>query len=248
MSAFRVPPAWQLPEGVNAPLWQYTHTPRLAAEEDAYFCGSPAVPCRRPDPRRAVRQRRAGWWTWAAGRGDTPSGSRERGFSGRRRRPVAADARDRRPEGGRGRGRAAPGRGEPLPAGLLPRRDLRLRPLDVQHAGDDPRTRARVDGRWANSRRILRPGGRLALHAHNLWLNLRDRQGRAWLVKHAVRSIFARDELGERRMTYRGIPGMRVHLYRWGELKRSLRRAGFRIDEVLPLDEVSSEPIPMAAG
>ena len=21
-------------------------------------------------------------------------------------------------------------------------------------------------------------------------------------------------------MTYRGIPGMRVHLYRWGELKR----------------------------
>ena len=41
MSAFRVPPAWQLPEGVNAPLWQYTHTPRLAAEEDAYFADHP---------------------------------------------------------------------------------------------------------------------------------------------------------------------------------------------------------------
>ncbi len=94
--------------------------------------------------------------------------------------------------------------------------------LDVQHAGDDPRTRRRGGGPWGNSRRILRPGGRLALHAHNLWLNLRDRQGRAWLIKHALRSIFTRDELGERRMTYRGIPGMRVHLYRWGELKRSL--------------------------
>ena len=44
-------------------------------------------------------------------------------------------------------------------------------------------------------------------------------------------------------MTYRGIPGMRVHLYRWGELKRALHGAGFRIDEVIPLDEVTAEPI-----
>src|SRR5262249_8756461 len=41
MSAFRTPPAWRLPEGVDAPLWQYAHTPRLAAEEDAYFCDHP---------------------------------------------------------------------------------------------------------------------------------------------------------------------------------------------------------------
>src|SRR5262249_1166420 len=80
--------------------------------------------------------------------------------------------------------------------------------------------------------RSLRRGGRLALHAHNLWLNLRDRQGRAWLLRHAGRIFLARDDPGERRMTYRGIPGMRVHLYRWGELRRELRRAGFRIEEV----------------
>ena len=30
--------------------------------------------------------------------------------------------------------------------------------------------------------RILRPGGRLALHVHNLFLNLRDPQGRKWLI------------------------------------------------------------------
>ena len=47
-------------------------------------------------------------------------------------------------------------------------------------------------------------------------------------------AVFAREDLGERRMTYRGIPGMRVHLYRWGELQARARRAGFRIDEVLP--------------
>ncbi len=105
--------------------------------------------------------------------------------------------------------------------------------------GREPRRRA-----LAEAGRILRPGGRLALHAHNLWLNLRDSQGRRWLLGHAFRAAFAREELGERRMTYRGIPGMRVHLYRWGELRRDLRRAGFRIDEVLPIDEVTSEPIP----
>src|SRR5262249_44023091 len=41
MNVSRMPPAWRLPEGVDAPLWQYTHTPRLAAEEDAYFAGHP---------------------------------------------------------------------------------------------------------------------------------------------------------------------------------------------------------------
>ena len=55
--------------------------------------------------------------------------------------------------------------------------------------------------------------------------------------------VWHRVELGDRWMNYRGIPGMRVHLYRWGELKRELRKAGFRIDEVLPLDEVSAAPI-----
>jgi hypothetical protein len=46
-------------------------------------------------------------------------------------------------------------------------------------------------------------------------------------------------------MDYRGINGMYVHLYRWRELKRDLRHAGLRIDELIPLDEVSAEPIPM---
>ena len=36
---------------------------------------------------------------------------------------------------------------------------------------------------------------------------------------------------------------MRVHLYRWGELKRELRGAGLEIQEVLPLDEVSAAVI-----
>ena len=41
MKIMRVPPAWRLPQGVDAPLWEYTHTSRLAAEEDAYFANHP---------------------------------------------------------------------------------------------------------------------------------------------------------------------------------------------------------------
>ena len=41
MGVSRIPPAWRLPEGVDAPLWEYTHTPRLAADEDAYFADHP---------------------------------------------------------------------------------------------------------------------------------------------------------------------------------------------------------------
>jgi SAM-dependent methyltransferase len=104
--------------------------------------------------------------------------------------------------------------------------------------------RARVRA-FAEARRILRTGGRFALHLHNLWLNLRNPQGRRWLVRHAARVLSRRVELGDRRMDYRGISGMYVHLYRWGELKSDLRHAGLRIDEVIPLDEVSAAPIPL---
>ena len=31
------PPAWRLPEGVNASLWQYAHSTRLAQDETQWF-------------------------------------------------------------------------------------------------------------------------------------------------------------------------------------------------------------------
>jgi hypothetical protein len=95
----------------------------------------------------------------------------------------------------------------------------------------------------ADAFRLLRPGGRLALHVHNLWLNLRNSQGRRWLIGQLGRLFTSGLDLGDRRMTYRGIAGMEVHLYRWGELRRELTSTGFQIDEVIPLEDVTYQPI-----
>ena len=241
MSVSRMPPAWRLPEGVDAPLWQYTHTPRLAAEEDAYFAGHPLfqADARVLDDRFNVPGRLL---DLGCGAGRHAIRFARRGFA-----VVAVDLSRPMLEMVGVKAQDAGVRLLRVEANLCRLGCFPDRVFD--YALSMFSTLGMIRGHTARRRalaeacRILRPGGRLALHAHNLWLNLRDRQGRAWLLGQACQALWPRHELGERRMTYRGIPGMRVHLYRWAELRRELRRAGFRIDEVLPLDEVSSQPI-----
>jgi SAM-dependent methyltransferase len=95
----------------------------------------------------------------------------------------------------------------------------------------------------AESARILRPGGRLALHVHNIWVNARTNEGRGWMLRQAIKAWRGDEGAGDRRMLYRGIPGMEVHLYRWKELRTSLEHAGLSIDEVLSLDAMTADPI-----
>jgi hypothetical protein len=57
-------------------------------------------------------------------------------------------------------------------------------------------------------------------------------------------ALLFRPSVGDRRMTYRGVPGMEVHLYVWPELRGDLLSAGFRFDEVVPLDATTAEVIP----
>ena len=54
--------------------------------------------------------------------------------------------------------------------------------------GAEPARRA-----LAEAHRILKPGGRMALHAHNVWLNLRDPQGRFWLMGQAFQMLEGRE-------------------------------------------------------
>ena len=240
---FEPPPAWQLPDGVDAPLWRYAHTPRLALEEDTYFTGHPLfardtqiLDERFTTPgalidlgcgagRHAIRFASRGFTVTAV---DLSRSMLER---------VAAKAR--------AAGRA--GSVSCLQANLCHLESVPAATFD--YAISMFSTLGMIRGAEARRRalreacRVLRPGGRLALHAHNLWLNLHNPQGRRWLMRHLAQRWLGRGDLGGRRMTYRGVAGMEVHLYRWRELVRDLKSAGLRIDEAIPLDAVRASTI-----
>lgn len=87
-----------------------------------------------------------------------------------------------------------------------------------------------------HARRVLKPGGLLVLHVHNFWYNLRDPGGLWWLVRNVLQAAVIRDiQLGDKYFVYRGIPQMFLHVFTYGELRRVVRRAGFRVREIMPL-------------
>lgn len=96
-----------------------------------------------------------------------------------------------------------------------------------------------------HARRILKPGGLLVLHVHNVWYNLFDPLGRRWLLGHLLSLLWRRDEeLGDKFFDYRRIPKMFLHVFTRGELTRSLTAAGFRIHEITLLDTTRIRPLP----
>jgi SAM-dependent methyltransferase len=241
MNFTQVPPMWRLPDGVDAPLWEYAHTARLAVEEDAYFADHPLfraderalterfiVPGRLVDlgcgaGRHAIQFARKGFAVTALDLSRSMLDA-----VGRKARAAGVDLV---------RIRANLCRLGCIPDGAF---DYALSMFSTlgMIRGRTSRRRALHEA-W----RVLRPRGRIAVHAHNLWLNLRNWQGRRWLWSQAWRACVSRCELGDREMDYRGMSGIHVHLYRWSELKSDLCAAGFRIEHVLPLDPVSAAPI-----
>ncbi len=93
-------------------------------------------------------------------------------------------------------------------------------------------------------RRILEPGGVFVLHVHNYWYNLFDPGGPWWIVKNAFRSLCSSEvEAGDKYFSYRGVPGMFLHVFRRGEVKRALRRAGFRVRQTILLGPQRHGPL-----
>ena len=234
------PPTWRFPLGVNPALWEYASSARLAREEADYFAEDPLtrtdeavlldffrVPCRLID----------------LGCG---TGRLSLAFSRRKFEVTAVDLSVAMLEV---LGRSATAQGlsvHRVRANLCRLEGLADTSFDAaicmySTLGMISGTQARRSA-LASARRVLHPGGVLALHAHNLWLNLRDRQGRGWLLREMGRRILGRGT-GDRRMTYRGIPGIVVHLYQWSELREELIGAGFQINKVVALDSITAQPI-----
>lgn len=94
-------------------------------------------------------------------------------------------------------------------------------------------------------RRIIAPGGTFVLHVHNYWYNLFDPGGLAWILRDIFRSSVLRDqERGDKYFHYRGVPNMFLHVFRRRELCQTLRTAGFRIQELIPLAPQRHRPLP----
>jgi ubiquinone/menaquinone biosynthesis C-methylase UbiE len=237
-----MPPQWRLPIGVNASLWQYAHSARLARDEETYFAGHPLFAAdshllaeRFVEPGPLI--------DLGCGSGRHTLQFARRGFP-----VVAVDlswwmlhvlGERTRAEGLR----VARVQANLCGLGCLPDRTFQYALSMFSTLGMIRSTRAR-ERALEETFRILQPGGWVALHAHNIWLNIHDRQGRRWLLKQAGKVLRRQPDAGDRRMFYRGVPNMEVHLYRWRELRRELRAAGFKITEVVPIDTTSARLIP----
>jgi SAM-dependent methyltransferase len=241
MKNLNPPPAWKLPPGVNPSLWEYANTSRLATEEDEYFEGHPLfrfdsqiLKSRFVEPSPLVD----------LGCG---AGRHSLQFAGRGFPVVAVDLssamlNELLRKAGESGVKVDAVQANLCRLGCFPDATFRYAISMFSTLGMIRGANARRQA-LAEAHRILEPGGRLAIHAHNLWLNLKDPQGRFWLIGQGLKWLARRPGVGDRRMTYRGIANMEVHLFTWRELSRDLRATGFRIDEVLPIDAIRARPI-----
>jgi SAM-dependent methyltransferase len=97
--------------------------------------------------------------------------------------------------------------------------------------------------------RLLRPGGLLAIHVHNLWHNLYSAEGLVFLLKNTVRTLMGWDEWGDKHIPwYRGIPNMYIHVFTRAQLRELLTASGFEIVEWVSLNECRNGPARPAFG
>lgn len=228
------PPAdWQLPPGVNRGLWDYLHDPGIARDYDASLADTPLFAVDQAFVERHCPQ--PGWLLdLGCGTGRLLLAMARRGW-----RTLGVDLS---PE----MLRVAADKAMSLNLSVALLR-ANIAELDCLHdASFDAvaclfSTLGMVMGEHQRNRvaahafRVLRPGGRFLLHVHNRWFNIRDRTGRAWLLRDCLRWWMGRSS-GDRVMpVHQGIAGLTLHLFTRREVCRLLTGAGFRLLEVQPI-------------
>ena len=94
--------------------------------------------------------------------------------------------------------------------------------------------------------RILKPGGTLVIHVHNVWNNLYDPGGPWWLLKNMWQSARRDDlEFGDKYYPYRQIPQMFLHVFRLGEIRSAMMQSGFKMREIIPVAPETYKPLRM---
>lgn len=234
------PPEWQLPPGVTRGLWDYAHSDPIADDYDEYFAFNRLFEFDEQVVFRELERRAIGDGGLVAdlgcGTGRAIVPLVRQGYRG-----LAVDLSQRMLDIVR----------EKADSESLPIECLHANLVELDGVADESvdaaislfstlgmiRHRANRLLALRHTARILKPGSPFVLHVHNYWYNLYDPGGPWWLLQNLFRATVVRDlEAGDKFFHYRGLPNMFLHVFRLGELKRDLRRAGFRIARVIPLD------------
>ncbi len=86
--------------------------------------------------------------------------------------------------------------------------------------------------------RILRPGGKFFVHAHNRWHRWYNIDRVIWLARNAAAAILTSDEIGDLWMeSYRGIPNMYLHIFSVREMSCLLEVSEFGNIKIIHLNE-----------
>ena len=240
-SSVAAPPAWQMPAGVDRALWNYTHEPRLAYDEDRYFQGHPLLAADLPWVIERLKP--------ASTVADLGCGTGRAALALARlgHRVVAVDLSKPMLAQLDQMARSQRLNLLPVQANLCNLQALAPGQFDAQlllfSTLGMVRERAARQQVLAEAARISKPSGMLLLHAHNLWENLSHPSGRAWLLRYLPKLLVGGEQAGDRPMTYRGIPNLIVHQYRLSELRADLVAGGWRIHEITPLNSATAQRV-----
>jgi SAM-dependent methyltransferase len=237
------PPNWRLPDGVPRGVWEYAHRPHIAGDYDAEFAENTLFEF----DEKVLRDRfvRPGVLVdLGCGTGRVLVPFARQGFT-----CVGVDLS---PEFLRVVGEKAAIEGlriERIRANLL---ELGcLADASADYAVCLFSTLGMIRGRanrlraLEHVRRILKPDGTFVVHVHNRWHNLRDPQGRRWLLKNLTwERLRGEHEPGDKFFPYRGIREMFLHVYTQGEFVGELQAGGFTVRELIPLDTARRHALP----
>ena len=243
-------PAWQLPPGVSRGTWDYVHEVSIATQYDGFHHGHPLLELDRnlvlsvADEISSTIGTRAGVAVdLACGTGRCSIPLAERGW-----RVIGVDLSQsmlsevaaKKSSNATISEHLALVRGNLVQMSFLADQQIDLAYCLYSSIGMIQGRHNRLE-LLRHVHRSLRPEGRFLVHVHNRGTWLRDPGGvRRWIADwwRSVRD--SQWEFGDRVYAYRGLPSMFLHIFSELELKRDLRRAGFRLDRWIRLNRTSS--------